>query len=65
LIGGSQDALQRDYRIASTPTTYLLDQNGRVLFRADGYKPGGENILEAKIEAALNGRLTPTSTLRP
>jgi cytochrome oxidase Cu insertion factor (SCO1/SenC/PrrC family) len=54
LIGGSQESLQRDYRINSTPSTYLLDENGRVLFRADGYQPGDEKILEAKIEAVLN-----------
>ena len=45
---------QRDYHINSTPSTYLLDENGRVLFREDGYKPGDEKTLEAKIEAALN-----------
>jgi hypothetical protein len=46
--------LQRDYHIDSTPSTYLLDENGRVLFREDGYKPGDEKTIEAKIEAALN-----------
>ena len=55
LIGGTQESLQRDYHINSTPSTYLLDENGRVLFREDGYKPGDEKILEAKIEAALSG----------
>jgi cytochrome oxidase Cu insertion factor (SCO1/SenC/PrrC family) len=58
LIGGSQDALQRDYHVESTPTTYLLDENGRVLFREDGYKPGDEKTLEAKIEAVL--KVVPT-----
>lgn len=54
LIGGTQESLQRDYHIESTPSTYLLDANGRVLFREDGYKPGDEKTLEARIEAALN-----------
>ncbi len=54
LIGGSQESLQRNYHINSTPSTYLLDENGRVLFHEDGYKPGDEKVLEAKIEAALN-----------
>ena len=58
LIGGSQESLQRDYHINSTPSTYLLDENGGVLFREDGYKPGDEKTLEAKIEAALN--IVPT-----
>jgi cytochrome oxidase Cu insertion factor (SCO1/SenC/PrrC family) len=61
LVGGSQDALQRDYGIESTPTTYLLDANGRVLYRADGYKPGDEKVLEEKI-AALLGAPAATST---
>ena len=54
LVGGSQESLQRDYRINSTPSTFLLDENGRVLFHEDGYKPGDEKNLEARIEAALN-----------
>jgi len=58
LIGGSQESLQRDYHINSTPSTYLLDENGRVLFREDGYTPGDEKTLKAKIEAALN--IVPT-----
>ena len=59
LIGGSQETLQRDYHINSTPSTYLLDENGRVLFRADGYQAGDEKILEAKIETAL--RVAPAA----
>jgi cytochrome oxidase Cu insertion factor (SCO1/SenC/PrrC family) len=54
LIGASQESLQRDYDINSTPSTYLLDENGSVLFREDGYKPGDEKTLEAQIEAVLN-----------
>ena len=59
LIGASQESLQRDYRIESTPATYLLDENGRVLFHADGYRPGDEKTLAGKIEAILN----PATTL--
>jgi len=66
LIGGSQESLQRDYHINSTPSTYLLDENGGVLFRQDGYKPGDEKTLEARIEAALNIVPTgPTSAALP
>jgi len=54
LIGGSQEELQRDYAINATPSTYLLDENGRVLFHEDGYKTGDEKTLEAKIAAVLN-----------
>ena len=64
LIGGSQDALQRDYRIESTPATYLLGENGQVLFHKDGYAPGDEKILEAKIEAAFNAVAGATDSPR-
>jgi cytochrome oxidase Cu insertion factor (SCO1/SenC/PrrC family) len=53
LVGASQESLQRDYNINSTPSSYLLDENGRILLREDGYKPGDEKILEAKIAGAL------------
>jgi len=54
LIGASQDSLQKDYRIESTPSTYLLDESGRVVYHEDGYKPGDERVLESKIAGALN-----------
>lgn len=54
LIGASQDSLQRDYRIESTPTTYLLDERGRVVYHAEGYKAGDETVLESKIAGALD-----------
>jgi cytochrome oxidase Cu insertion factor (SCO1/SenC/PrrC family) len=56
LVGGSQDALQRDYRVESTPATYLLDAHGRVLFHQDGYKPGDEKQLESRIAALLDAQ---------
>ncbi len=68
LIGGTAESLQRDYRIESTPTTYLLDANGRVLYRESGYKPGNEKVLEEKIDAALNPATAapaPSSALLP
>jgi cytochrome oxidase Cu insertion factor (SCO1/SenC/PrrC family) len=55
LVGGLQEALQRDYGIQATPATYLLDEHGRVVFHQDGYKPGDEKTLEAKIAAVLQG----------
>ena len=53
LIGGSQAALQKDYGINSTPSTYLLDEQGRILFHEDGYKRGDEKTIQEKVEAAL------------
>jgi thiol-disulfide isomerase/thioredoxin len=54
LVGGSQASLQKDYHIESTPATYLLNQKGEILFWKDGYAPGDEKTLEAKIMGALN-----------
>lgn len=53
LVGGSQASLQRDYRIESTPSTYLLDERGGILYWKDGYAPGDEKTLEMKIASAL------------
>ncbi len=53
LIGASQESLQRDYELRSTPTEYLLGAKGEVLFYQSGYKPGDEKILEAKVAEAL------------
>jgi len=59
LIGASQESLQKDYNITSTPSTFMLDENGRVLFHEEGYKPGDEKTLEARIAAAL--KIEPAS----
>jgi len=54
LVGASMDSLSKDYQIKATPTNYLIDENGAVLYFKSGYKPGDEKSLEAKIAAALN-----------
>jgi len=54
LVGGSTDSFERDYRVTSTPTNYLLGSNGEVLFRQSGYKVGDEKALEARIAEALS-----------
>jgi thiol-disulfide isomerase/thioredoxin len=60
LIGGTQDALVRDYRITSTPAAYLLGDKGQILFHRDGYAPGDEKALESRIAAALG--MMPVAT---
>lgn len=42
-----------DYDLAMTPTHYLLDAQGRVLARHEGYSPGDEVALEREIRQAL------------
>ena len=63
LIGGAQEALQRDYHINSTPATFLLSHGGEVLYHRDGYTPGDEKDLESRIAALLNG--VPTAAPSP
>ncbi len=53
LVGGSQNALQDDYHVAATPTSYLLGDKGQVLYFAAGYKPGDDKILAGKIADIL------------
>jgi cytochrome oxidase Cu insertion factor (SCO1/SenC/PrrC family) len=65
LIGGTQESLLRDYRIVSTPSTYLLDENGRILFHQDGYKPGDEVLLEGRIARLLGQQAAVTVSIPP
>jgi hypothetical protein len=53
LLGSSQPALQRDYKLKMTPTHYLLDAQGKVLFAHAGYTAGDEKELEQQIQKAL------------
>jgi thiol-disulfide isomerase/thioredoxin len=53
LRGASQASLQRDYKLKVTPTHYLLDASGKVLFTHAGYTAGDEKELEARIRKAL------------
>jgi thiol-disulfide isomerase/thioredoxin len=61
LIGGSQASLQRDYRVESTPSTYLLGERGEILYWRDGYTPGDEKALEARIVSELKLTAVPAS----
>jgi cytochrome oxidase Cu insertion factor (SCO1/SenC/PrrC family) len=44
---------REQYKIVGTPTTYLVDENGRIVFKHIGYGPGMERTLEKEIEALL------------
>lgn len=56
LVGATLRSLQNDYGIAMTPTHFLLDADGRVLWKHAGYKPGDEKTLVDRIEQALGTR---------
>ncbi len=51
LLGGR--SAQRDYRVRMTPTHYLLDAKGQVVFRHAGYAKGDEAKLETAVRKAL------------
>ena len=53
LTGAWQPSLVRDYDLEATPTHFLIDGNGAVLLRQNGYVPGDENILESRIQTIL------------
>ena len=65
LLGENQDRLQRIYHINSTPSTYVLDQNGRVVLHKDGYTRGDEKTIEEAIEAVLAPAPAVTSPAIP
>lgn len=44
------------FGIMGTPTTYLLDEQGRIIWRHYGYVAGEEDALEEKIAELLTGR---------
>ena len=49
LVGASVRAIDKDYRVAMTPTHYLLDAGGRVVSTRGGFRPGDEKKLEQEI----------------
>jgi hypothetical protein len=53
LLGGR--SVQNDYRLTATPTHYLLDSQGNVLWKHGGYMPGDEKALERRIQLVLAG----------
>jgi peroxiredoxin len=54
LTGATIDSAQKDYGLKMTPSLYLLDSQGKVIFRQSGYKAGDETKLEDQIRKALN-----------
>jgi hypothetical protein len=44
---------RKQYNVVATPTTYLIDPSGRMIFKHVGYGPGLEKVLEKEIELLL------------
>ena len=49
------------YQVTGTPTNFLIDRQGRIIFRGVGYAPGSENELRAQIEYLLSRKPVPVS----
>ncbi len=49
LVGAETEDLFADYEMFAAPTTFLLDGQGRILARYDGYHPGDEEEVERDV----------------
>ena len=49
----SESVSRESYGIRATPTTFIVDQAGRAIFKHIGYGEGQEVMLEAEIELLL------------
>jgi len=45
--------VSRQYGVIATPMNYLLDGEGRIIWRHYGYRPGDEAAMRAEIGAEL------------
>jgi hypothetical protein len=53
LVGSSSDTIMNDYQMTGAPLTFVLDSDGKILNRMDGFSPGGEKKIEQDIRQAL------------
>ncbi len=53
LVGSDSDSIMNDYRMTAAPLNFLLDSEGNILNRFEGYAPGGEKEIEKDIRQAL------------
>ena len=55
LVGANSDSIISDYRLVSTPLNFLLDAEGKIISRWDGYYEGAEEEIEEAVKEALEG----------
>ena len=53
LVGADPDFIISAYRLTGTPLNFLLDSEGKILNRWDGYYIGAESEIEAAVRKAL------------
>jgi thioredoxin-like negative regulator of GroEL len=49
-----EGSVARQFGVEATPTNYLLDGDGRVVWRHYGFRPGDEEALRREISAVLD-----------
>lgn len=49
----TQGVAVSQYGVSATPTTYLVDEQGRILYRRYGYLPGEEVHLRQQVQELL------------
>lgn len=53
LVGARTEQIFRDYGMSAAPLNFLLDAEGKILERFDGYSPGAESAIEERILQVL------------
>jgi thiol-disulfide isomerase/thioredoxin len=51
ILSGTEQDMQSAFNFQTIPQTYLIDQNGEIVYTHNGYLPGDEEELEEKIAA--------------
>ncbi|RMG88035.1 MAG: TlpA family protein disulfide reductase [Bacteroidetes bacterium] len=49
VLSGDEQVMQSAFNFQTIPQTYLVDQNGNIVYTHNGYVPGDEEELEEKI----------------
>ena len=50
---GSNDVVKNIFQINSFPTTFILDEEGKIIYAHEGFNEGDETILEQEIQILL------------
>jgi hypothetical protein len=53
-----KDFSRTEYKIMATPTTFIVDPSGRMVFKHVGYGPGMEKMYEKEIDLLLARKTT-------
>lgn len=59
LVGASTEKISIDYRMTGAPLTFILDSQGKIVKRFDGFDPGQEVEIEETVRSLLE---TPKET---